>query len=123
MLEDCSYRATNNAPTQIYPQYTQVTFSEEKRTSPKHLSKLVNKNTLLTLNIASYFLNILASPDVSTWFTTGVTITKTIKHFGLNKHHQNTVKRTWRMVNSCKEMQQEYTGNNCTRHLGQPSIL
>ena len=27
------------------------------------------------------------------------------------------------MVNRCKEMEQEYTGNNCTRHLGQPYLL
>ena len=27
------------------------------------------------------------------------------------------------MVNKCKEMEQEYTGNNCTRHLGQPYLL
>ena len=27
------------------------------------------------------------------------------------------------MVNRCKEMEQEYTGNNCTRHLGQPDLL
>ena len=27
------------------------------------------------------------------------------------------------MVNMCKEMEQEYTVNNCTRHLGQPHLL
>ena len=27
------------------------------------------------------------------------------------------------MVNRRKEMEQEYTGNNCTRHLGQPYLL
>ena len=27
------------------------------------------------------------------------------------------------MVNKCKEIDQEYTGNNCTRHLGQPWLL
>ena len=27
------------------------------------------------------------------------------------------------MVNSCKEMEQEHTGNICTRHLGQPYFL
>ena len=56
---------------------------EEKIPSPKHLSKLVNKNTLLNLNIANYFLNILASLDVSKWFTTCGPINKTIKHLGL----------------------------------------
>ena len=83
----------------------------------------MNKNTLLNLNIAFYFPNILSFPDVSTWFTKGGTITKKIKHLGLTKHNQNTVERTWHMVNRCKEMEQEYTGNNCTRNLGQPYLL
>ena len=83
----------------------------------------MNKNTLLDLNIASYFLNILASPDVPTWFTTGGTITKTIKHLGLTKHHRKTVERMWHMLNRCKLMDQEYTGNICTGHLGQPYLL
>ena len=87
------------------------------------LSKLVNGNTFINLIIASYFLNILASPDVSTWSTTGGIINKTIKHLVLTRHHQNTVERTWHMVNKCKEIEQEYTGNNCTRHFGQPYLL
>ena len=83
----------------------------------------MNRNTILNLNIASYFLNILASPDVSTWSTTGGPKNKTIKHLGLTRHHQKTVKRTWHMVNKCKEMKQEYTGNkNVTRNLN-PSYL
>ena len=118
-----SNKSTNNVPTPIYLQKIQVTLSEEKRLPPQHLSKLVNKNTLLNLNTASYFLNILASPDVSTWSTTGGPINKTIKCLGLPRHHLNTVKITWRMVNKCKEMEQEYTGNNCTRHLVQPYLL
>ena len=70
-LEDKSNKYTNNVPTAIYPQKIQVTLSEEKRPSPQNLSKLVNKNTFLNLNTASYFINILASPDLSTWSTTG----------------------------------------------------
>ena len=27
------------------------------------------------------------------------------------------------MVNKCKEMEQEYTGNNCTSHLNPPYLL
>ena len=27
------------------------------------------------------------------------------------------------MINKCKEMKQEYTGNSCTRHLVQPYLL
>ena len=83
----------------------------------------MNKNKLLNLNIASYFLNILASPDVLTWYTTGGPIHKPIKHLGLTRHHRKTVERTWHMVNKCKEMNQEYTGNNSvTRNLN-PSYL
>ena len=98
--------------------------SEEKSPSPQHLSILVNKNTILNLNIASYSLNILASPDLSTWSTTGGAINKTIKYIGLTRHNQHKVERTWHMVNKCKEMEQEYTGNNnVTRHLNPPYIL
>ena len=68
-MEDYSYRSTNNVPTPIYPQKIQVTLSEEKIPQPKHLYKLVNKNTTLNLNINSYLLHILASLDVSAWFT------------------------------------------------------
>ena len=84
--------------------------SKISRPPPKHFSKLVNNNTTLNLNIASYFLNILASPYVLTWFTTVGPITKTIKNIGLNKHHLNTVERTWKMVNRCKEMELQYIG-------------
>ena len=108
---------------QYIPQKLQVPLSEEKRLSPQHLSKLVNKNTLLNLNIASYFINVLASPDVSTWSTTGGPINKTIKNLGLNRHHQKTVEIMWHVVNKYKEMEQEYKGNNCTRHLNPPYLL
>ena len=83
---------------------------EQKRPPTQHLSKLVNKNTLLNLNIASYFLNILASPDALTWYTTGGPINKTIKNPGLTRNHRKILERTWHMVNKYKEMEQEYTG-------------
>ena len=44
-MEDHSYRSTNNVTTPIYPKKIQVKVSEEKRQSPKHWSKLVNKST------------------------------------------------------------------------------
>ena len=78
-----------------------MTFLEQKRPQPKHLSKLENSNTNIKLNIASYFLNILASPGVLTWFATGGPRTKTIKYLGLTKHQQNILERTWHMVNCC----------------------
>ena len=116
-------KSSSNVPTPIYPQKN-LPLLEEKSPTPQHLSKLVNKNTILNLNIASYFLNILASPDLSTWSTTGGTIHKTIKHLGLTRHHRKTVERTWYMVNTSKEMEQQYTGNNnVTRHLNTPYLV
>ena len=60
--------------------------------------------------MAFYFLNILASPDVSTWLTT-------------NGNHQKTIERMGHMVNRCKKIEQEYTVKNSTRHFGQPYLL
>ena len=99
-LEYHSNKSSTNQPTSIYPK--KLSLLEEKSPSPQRFSKLVNKNTILNLNIASYFLNTLASPDESTWSTTGGPIDKTIKHLGLTRHHQNTLERTWHMVNKCK---------------------
>ena len=108
---------------QYIPKKYKFNCQKKKIPPPQQLSKLVNKNTLLNLNIASYFLNILDSPDVLTWFTTDGPINKTIKHLGLTRHHRKTVERTWHMVNKCKEMEQEYTWKNCTSHLNPHYLL
>ena len=60
----------------IYPKNIQVKLSKQNRPPPIFLSKLVNNNTTMNLNIASYFLYVLASPDLLKWFTTGVPIKK-----------------------------------------------
>ena len=83
----------------------------------------MNNNTTLNLKIDSYFINILASPDVSTRYTTGGPITKTIKHIGLTKHHQRIEERTWHMVNSCQDMGIKYTRKNVTKHFGRTYLL
>ena len=84
----------------------------------------MNKNKILNLNIASYFLSILASLDESTWSTTGGHINKTIKDIGLTRHHRHKLERTCHMVNACREMEQYYTGNNnITRNLNPPYLL
>ena len=70
-VEDPLYRSINNAPIKMYPKNIQVTLSEQRRTLAKHLTRFVNNNTTLKLSMASYFLNILASPYASIWFTTG----------------------------------------------------
>ena len=46
-----------------------------------------------------------------------------MKSLGLTRHHQDTVERTRHRVNKCKELEQQYTGNNCTRHLDPPYLL
>ena len=79
--------------------------------------KLVNNNTTLNLNTASYFINILASSYESTWKTTSGTTTKTINHLVPTKHHHRTVEITWHMVNMCKDMEQQYTGKILERTL------
>ena len=108
--EDCLYIFNNNALIPIHIKNIQVTLSEQNGPPQKHLSKIVNNNTTLNMNITSYFLNILAFPYVSACFVTCGLITKTIKKPGLTKHHQKTVKRTLHMVNRCKEMEIQYTG-------------
>ena len=62
-----------------------------------------------------------------TYFTFSVLFAKykreevEIRHvFGPTRYHRKTVERKWHMVNKCKEMEQEYTGNNCTRNLNPP---
>ena len=45
------------------------------------------------------------------------------KNIVLSRHHRKTVETTWHMVNKCKEMYQEYTGNNDTRNLNPPYLL
>ena len=120
--EDHLYRSINNAPIPIYSKNIQVKISEQNRLPPKHLYKIVNNNITINLNIASCFLDILDSPDVSTWFTTCGTTTKTIKHLVLTKHHQKTVEITWHMVNWCKYMDLQYIGKNITKHLGLPYL-
>ena len=102
MQEDHFNKSSTTVPTPIYSPKNTGSVVRRKSPSTQHLSKLVNKNTILKLNIASYFLNILASLDVSTWSTTGGPINKTIKHIGLTIHHRQKVEISWHMVNKCK---------------------
>ena len=90
----CSHqrKPIKKTPIQIYSKDIEVSLINQKQPSPKHMIKLANNNTTLNLNITSYFLNILTSPDESTWNTIGGPITKK-NHLGLTKHHQMTVER------------------------------
>ena len=59
----------------------------------------MNNNITLNLNIASYYLNHLASPDISTWHTGGGPITQTTKNLGLHNDNKRDVERTRKMAN------------------------
>ena len=48
---------------------------------------------------------------------------KTIKDIVLTKHHWNTLEITWYMVNGCKEIELQYTGENATKHFGRPNLI
>ena len=80
----------------------------------------MNNNTTLNLNIASYFINILASLDWSTWNTIGGPITKTINTLGITKYQRRTVERMWLMFTRCKDMELQYKVKNSTKHFGRP---
>ena len=69
----------------------------------------MNNNTALDLNISSYYIDQLSSPDISTWHNAGRLVTHIIKHLGRNKHHRKTVGTTWKMVNECIEKGIQYT--------------
>ena len=74
----------------------------------------------LNLNIASYFINTLASPHANTWHHRGGPITQTIDHFCLNPNHQRSVEHTWKTLISCIEQGVKYTGRNVTKNHGRP---
>ena len=75
------------------------------------------------LNIASYFINTLASPYANTWHHRGGPITQTIYHYCLNPNHQRYVEHTWKTLISCIEQGFKYTGINVTKKHGRPYLL
>ena len=75
------------------------------------------------LNNASYYINHLLSLDISTWHTTGGSITQPIKHIGLNKHHRWTVERICKMMTECIEKGVQYRGGKYSKHAGRPYLL
>ena len=74
----------------------------------------------LNINIASYFLETLASLNGKTWHDRGGPITQTINHIYLNPHHRKSVKHTWKTIISSLEKGVKYTGNNVTKKHGRP---
>ena len=102
MQKNHLYRYINNAPIPIYPKKILVTLSEKNVFHRNIRLNFWIITRIFNLNIVCYFLNILASQDVLTGFTSGGPITKTIKNLGLTKHSQKTVERMCQMVNRCK---------------------
>ena len=77
----------------------------------------------LNINIASYFLETLASPNEKTWNDRGGTITQTINPFSLNTNHRRSVEHTWKTMISSLEKGLKYTGNNVKEKHGRPYLL
>ena len=77
----------------------------------------------LNLNIDSYFINTLASPDANTWHHIGGPITQTIDNFCLNPNHWRYVEHTWKIFISCIDQGVKYTGRNVTKKHGRPYLL
>ena len=61
----------------------------------------------LNINIASYFLETLASSNEQTWHDTGDTITQTINNFSLNPNHRRFVEKKWKTMISSLEKEGE----------------
>ena len=81
------------------------------------------KQKSLNINIASYFIETLASPHENTWHHRGGPITQTIENFSLNHNHRRSVEHTWKTMISCIEQGVKYTGRNVTKKYGRPYLI
>ena len=77
----------------------------------------------LNLNIASYFINTLASPHENTWHHIGGPITYKIDHFSRNPNHWRYVEHTRKILISFIEQGVKYIGRNVTKKHGRPYLL
>ena len=77
----------------------------------------LEKKQQLNINIASFFLETLASPNEKSWHDTGGPITKTINHFSLNPNHRRSVEKTRKTMMSYLDKGAKYTGNNETKKM------
>ena len=75
------------------------------------------------MNIASYFIETLASPQKNNWYHKGGTITQTIDNFPLNTNHQRSVEHTWETLISCIEQGINYTVKHIIEKHGRPYLL
>ena len=77
----------------------------------------------LNLNIASLFINTLASSHFNNWHHIGGPITLKIDLFFLNTNHWRSVKHTQKALISCKYQGVKYTGINISKKHGRPYLL
>ena len=75
----------------------------------------LEKQKSLNINIASDFIETLATPQRNTGHHRGGPITQTINHFSLNHNHRRSVEHTWKTLISCIEKGVKYTGGNVTK--------
>ena len=76
--------------------------AEPHPTDQRYNFSLENKQKL-NINIASFFLETLASPNEKTWHVTEGPITQTINHFSLNPNHRRSVEKTRKTMISSLE--------------------
>ena len=103
----------------VPPKYHSLIESNPVEPHPTDQSSLDLQKSL-NLNIASYFINSLASPHANTWHQRGGTITQTIDHFCLNTNHRRYVEHTRKIFIICIEKGVKYTGINVTKKHGRP---
>ena len=96
--------------------------AEPHSTDRRYNFSLENKQKL-NINIASFFLETLASPNKKTWHNRGGPITKTINHFALNPNHRRSVEKTRKTMIGYLEKGVKYTGNNGTKRKGQSYLI
>ena len=56
----------------------------------------LEKQKSLNINISSYFLETLASPNEKTWHERVGPFTQKINQFSLNPNHRRSVEHTWK---------------------------
>ena len=104
------------------PKYHSFLVSHPVEPHPTDQSSLELQKSL-NLNIASYFINTLASPHANTLHHRGGTITKKIALFFLNLNHQRYAEHTRKTVISCIEQGVKYTGRNVLKKHGITYLL
>ena len=80
----------------------------------KLLTLFFGEKNNLNINMASFLLETLASPNEKTRHETGCPITQTINHLSLNPNHRRLVENTRKKI-SYIEKGVKLTGNNVTK--------